>query len=295
MREALIPVETGYFSLKGAHKQWMTIQKTIDRIGRPIACHMLPTLHDPGSTVGCDVLVALHRNFAGQIVPTVIREHEVLREAASYGQPVVEYAADSEAARDFEQLADWLVEHAVRGPEIQIMPSTGPVATEHGGALAPPAQRESGGRAAELVSRAAEMAQRVRHLARRYEPGAAASPQSPDDAASKTSSGTMEHVFGVTQLGRSVLFVQPAGAARSIGVAGEFNDWSPGATPLRYNAETDTFEALVEVPPGIHRYRLVVDGQWTPDTYNPRHAPSASDAAQMDSLLVVKWDGEVER
>jgi chromosome partitioning protein len=113
-REALIPVETGYFALKGAQKQWETIQRVIRHIGRPIACHIVPTLHDPESELAQDILVALRRHFAGQIVPLVIREHAELREAVSMGQPVSEYAPESEAARDYDALADWLHEHEAR-------------------------------------------------------------------------------------------------------------------------------------------------------------------------------------
>ena len=45
-RETLIPVETGFFSLRGAEKQWRTIRQLIDRLGRPIACHMIATIYD---------------------------------------------------------------------------------------------------------------------------------------------------------------------------------------------------------------------------------------------------------
>lgn len=113
-REALIPVETGFFSLRGAEKQWNTIQRMISHIGRPIACHLLPTLHNPQSQLACNILAALRRQFAGQIIPVVIHEDEALREAASYGQPVQEYAPESGATRDFEALADWLEEHMTR-------------------------------------------------------------------------------------------------------------------------------------------------------------------------------------
>jgi chromosome partitioning protein len=113
-RETLIPVETGYFALKGAQKQWETVQRVIRHIGRPIACHILPTLHDPKSELAEDILAALRRQFAGQIMPIVIREHGELREAASRGQAVLEYAPDSDARQDFEALADWLAEHAAR-------------------------------------------------------------------------------------------------------------------------------------------------------------------------------------
>jgi hypothetical protein len=62
--------------------------------------------------------------FAGQILPIIIHEHEVLREAASFGQPVLEYAPESKARADFEALADWLEEHAARPTvQIEVMPA----------------------------------------------------------------------------------------------------------------------------------------------------------------------------
>ncbi|MHC4964927.1 MAG: ParA family protein, partial [Planctomycetota bacterium] len=65
-REALIPVETGFFALRGADKQWRTIRQLIERIGRPIACHLLPTLYNADSALAGDILAALRRQFAGQ-------------------------------------------------------------------------------------------------------------------------------------------------------------------------------------------------------------------------------------
>jgi chromosome partitioning protein len=178
-REALIPVEMGFFALRGAEKQWTTIHKLTQRIGKPIACHLLATLHDPESPIACDILAALRRQFAGHILPMVIRVHEELREAASFGQPVIEYARGSDAHRDFEALADWLIEHAATPtaeievmsggahsvafagslhgasrPQVRpMMPGTG-VSPEHAGG-------------ATGHSRAAELVRRVQDLARR--------------------------------------------------------------------------------------------------------------------------------
>ncbi|MHC4711482.1 MAG: ParA family protein [Planctomycetota bacterium] len=59
-REALIPVETGFFALRGADMQWKTIHKLIERIGRPIACHLLPTLYNADSALAGDILAG-HR------------------------------------------------------------------------------------------------------------------------------------------------------------------------------------------------------------------------------------------
>ena len=81
------PVETGYFSLRGAKRQWGTIQSLIERIGRPIECSMLPTLHNPDSRLSSRILEPLGQHFPDHLLPMVIREHEPLREAASLGQP----------------------------------------------------------------------------------------------------------------------------------------------------------------------------------------------------------------
>ncbi|HWB19969.1 MAG TPA: AAA family ATPase [Phycisphaerales bacterium] len=118
-REALIPVETGFFALRGADKQWNTIQRVIRHIGRPIACHIVPTMFRPDSTVAQGILAALRRQFAGQIVPVVIREHTLLRESASFGQPIIEYAPDSEALADYTALVDWLEDHSLK-PVLQV-------------------------------------------------------------------------------------------------------------------------------------------------------------------------------
>lgn len=171
-REALIPVETGYFALKGAAKQWETIQRMIERIGRPIACHLMPTLHRRGSQLSEDVLGALQRRFAGQIVPVVVSDHPELREAASFGQPITEYAPQSQAYEDFKQLAEWLEDHAPQPTvHIEVMPRTHPPLSVSASSVAfGPAQaavHPVSVSAANLGGRAAEMVERVRTIARR--------------------------------------------------------------------------------------------------------------------------------
>jgi 1,4-alpha-glucan branching enzyme len=76
------------------------------------------------------------------------------------------------------------------------------------------------------------------------------------------------HLFGVRPSSQGVLFVQPAGSAQLICVAGEFNFWSPTATPMRRNDQLGVFEAIIPLGPGTYQYRLVIDGEWVADPYN---------------------------
>jgi chromosome partitioning protein len=107
--EALIPVETGYFSLRGARRQRKTIDALIARIGKPLPCRIIPSIHR-SSPLARKLLRSLQESFAPEVAPTVIRDHETLREAASFGQPVINFAPNSEAERDFEALVSWLEE-----------------------------------------------------------------------------------------------------------------------------------------------------------------------------------------
>lgn len=106
--EALVPVETGYFSLKGAEKQLATIAALVQQLGRALPVRLVATLHRDGSQLSNDILGAIGRRFGTQVAPVPIRDHELLREAASFGQSIVEFAAASPAHQDFRALAAWI-------------------------------------------------------------------------------------------------------------------------------------------------------------------------------------------
>jgi chromosome partitioning protein len=111
--EALVPVETGYFALKGSERQGATIEAMAARLGRALPLRILPTLHRPDAKLASDLLAAIQRRHGAATLPVSIREHEALREAAGFGQPVTEYAPGSEACADFDALADWLMQNPV--------------------------------------------------------------------------------------------------------------------------------------------------------------------------------------
>jgi 1,4-alpha-glucan branching enzyme len=60
-----------------------------------------------------------------------------------------------------------------------------------------------------------------------------------------------------------VEFKLTACEAKSVAVAGSFNDWNAKKTPLRKVG--DCWTASVELPRGRYEYRFVVDGNWVSD------------------------------
>lgn len=68
-------------------------------------------------------------------------------------------------------------------------------------------------------------------------------------------------------------FQLTAPGARSVCVAGSFNDWDPAARPLK-RGKDDTFRTWMNLPTGTHEYRFVVDGEWCPDPDCEQSSPS---------------------
>ena len=291
-REAIIPVETGFFSLRGAEKQWRTIRQLVERIGRPIACHLVPTLYNEESALATDILAALRRQFAGQVIPVVVHEDEVVREATSFGQPVIEYAPQSRARDDLEKLADWLEDHPPHpGVQIEVVQGAGDrggsgemALTRSGEALQGLALSGSVG-----LGRAAELAHRVRGLQGRVDLGS--SDREQHDEPAPAPSTPMPPVFGAVATTLGVRFAHPAEAMKHVFVAGDFNGWSATATPLTYDEQLGTHEAVIEMPPGRYRYRLIIDGQWVADPHN--QYKQVNDYGELNSVVVVPGTQDV--
>ncbi|MEM7754548.1 MAG: AAA family ATPase, partial [Planctomycetota bacterium] len=111
-QEVLIPVETSYFSLQGANKQAATLRSLSRRLGTRQTARFLPTIHDPTSTLARDLLAELRERFGAAVTPCTIRLDPALKEAASFGQPVIDFAPESLGAEDYSRLGDYLIERA---------------------------------------------------------------------------------------------------------------------------------------------------------------------------------------
>ena len=78
-------------------------------------------------------------------------------------------------------------------------------------------------------------------------------------------------------------FQQPN--ARSVCVAGSFNNWDQNKTPMRREGADSVWRVALPLKPGRYEYRFVVDGQWISD---PNAKESATnDFGSTNSVLVV--------
>lgn len=77
----------------------------------------------------------------------------------------------------------------------------------------------------------------------------------------------------ITRATRSVWFHFHAAEARNVSLAGTFNHWNPGATPLS-ECKKGEWRAQIDLAPGQYEYRFVVDGVWQDDPVASRTVPN---------------------
>ena len=94
----------------------------------------------------------------------------------------------------------------------------------------------------------------------------------------------IEQIYGVRQDGEQAIFRSRLPEAKEVQIAGDFNDWMPHTTPMRRLANGD-FEARLRLPKGKYRYRLVIDGRWSHDTYNP--AVETNEYGELNSIAEI--------
>jgi chromosome partitioning protein len=104
-QEAIVPVETSFFSLQGVVKLSETIKLISEKVGHEIAVRILPTKFDRRAGYAKDVLAKIRERFNPITMTTTINLNDKLREAVSLGLPITEYAPDSAGFRDYMALA----------------------------------------------------------------------------------------------------------------------------------------------------------------------------------------------
>jgi 1,4-alpha-glucan branching enzyme len=82
-----------------------------------------------------------------------------------------------------------------------------------------------------------------------------------------------------------VTFVLLDLGAKQVSLSGDFNGWSPGATPMRRDS-SGHWETTVELAPGRYQYKFVIDGEWIADPAARENVPN--EYGSVNSLLEVR-------
>ncbi len=116
--------------------------------------------------------------------------------------------------------------------------------------------------------------------------GPASTGLSAREALSGVRAESIRRLLGVRVTRSGVLFVQPLGIAQRVSIAGEFNQWSEASAVMQRNTHLGVHELCLVIPPGVYKYRLVLDGRWTTDPFNDVTEPNPF--GELNSVLRVE-------
>ncbi len=255
--DVIVPVETGYFSLHGLSKQLDTLSVLCQQCSQKIDVHVLTSMYDIRTRMAREIVAELRKHFGEKMLETVINFNTKLKEAASLGQPVIEYDPVCTASKGFQALAREIVDAELKIDHIDIVDLT-------------EESLDSITTSAEDILSAIE-----------------SSPKAPPQIQQqKTLENKLADFYGVRQTDDAVAFSMLYPRAANVQIAGDFNSWKPEQTPMEKIGLNGTWHAKLNLPSGKYRYRIVVDGQWQQDPYN--EWTEVNPFGEFNSILEVK-------
>jgi len=237
--DIIVPVDTGYFSLYGLSKQLDTLSVLCKQCDTPKNIKVLASMYDIRTKLGREILAELRKHFAAKMFETVINFNTKLKEAASLGQPIGEYDPASRGRKDFQALAQEIINIDVTGERREYLDSL-------------QKQLDS------ISSSADDLLATVK-----TPPQMQKQPVRQSDTDQK-----LAEFYGIKHLSGAVLFSTLYPRAKNVQIAADFNNWQPENAPMKKISDNGIWQIKLPLGPGKYRYRLVVDGQWQQDPYN---------------------------
>ena len=267
--DVIIPVDTGYFSLHGLARQLRTLNELPPR-NPPRNIRVLANQYDVRTKLAREILGELRERFGPIVFQSIINFNTKLKEGASFGQPITEFAPSSMGARDFQKLARELIE----------MESAAPVPAPAAVAAVPAVSTEI------LLQRAEEMAAEAERLLATTTTLVSNAPKraAQEPSTHEEIDRKIAKIYGVRRTHDGVVVRCHRPEAAAVELAGDFNEWTPTRTPMRQVGNGD-FETTLRLPGGRYRYRLVVDGRWSHDVANP--VAEVNEYGEFNSVFVV--------
>lgn len=107
----LIPVGVGFFSIQGLRMLAETLRDIFEETGLDYEIRCLITRYRANQTVSRDVKAAAHQMFGEYCFSTAIRENVAVEKSIGAQLPLIKYAPESQAGKDYRRLVDELLSH----------------------------------------------------------------------------------------------------------------------------------------------------------------------------------------
>lgn len=107
--EAIIPIESGLFSLHGLSRLMETVNLVNTNCGHKIIVNALATIYDRRTKIAEETLSEIKRSFWGHTFKTIIYQNVKLKEAVGYGKPIISYCKNCSGYEDYNNLTKEII------------------------------------------------------------------------------------------------------------------------------------------------------------------------------------------
>jgi chromosome partitioning protein len=134
--DVVVPVQAEFFALLGTAQLMRVIELVRSRLHPGLEWRVVvPTLVDPRTNLGRDVIQELEGHVPGKVTRNWLRKRVKVAEAPSHGRSIFSYAGDSPAADEFRKVCDEIAERI----GIEVRPAVEPVRSDEAD-LEPPVE-----------------------------------------------------------------------------------------------------------------------------------------------------------
>jgi chromosome partitioning protein len=110
-REVMIPIDTSLYSLHGVTRLLEIIELIEKHSGHKLNAKALAVNVDRRTKFALEIVEDIRNHFADNMYRTIIHRNVRLREAASYGKPIDDYDRHSLGMKDYDALAQELIDN----------------------------------------------------------------------------------------------------------------------------------------------------------------------------------------
>jgi len=107
----IIPLQCEYFAMRGLRQLNKTIEKIRAKVNPKLTARILRTMHQTRTIHSTDVVEEVEKVFGGKVYNSIIRRTIKFADSSVAGEPVLNYAKNSEAANAYRELAKEVIKH----------------------------------------------------------------------------------------------------------------------------------------------------------------------------------------
>jgi len=107
----IIPLQCEYLAMRGLRQLNKTIEKIRSKVNPKLTPRILRTMHQTRTIHSTDVVEEVEKVFGGKVYNSIIKRTIKFPDSSVAGEPVLNYAKNSEAANAYRELAKEVLKH----------------------------------------------------------------------------------------------------------------------------------------------------------------------------------------